>query len=77
MPHALFEKHRAMLDGAMSAIATRGYWSAFNEMPSPKVYGETAYADGKQKCESFLIKNLCWISPVSKAGWPQKIHLTA
>jgi phenylacetic acid degradation protein paaN len=68
MPHALFEKHRAMLDGAMSAIATRGYWSAFNEMPSPKVYGETAYADGKQKCESFFDKEFVLDQP-GQQGW--------
>jgi hypothetical protein len=68
MTHALFEKHRAMLDGAMSAIATRGYWSAFNEMPSPKVYGETAYADGKQKCESFFDKEFVLDQP-GQQGW--------
>ncbi|KAB2918418.1 MAG: phenylacetic acid degradation protein PaaN [Dechloromonas sp.] len=54
MTHPLFEKHRPLLDGAVNAIHTRGYWSAFNEMPSPKVYGETAPADGKQAYESHL-----------------------
>lgn len=47
MTHSLFDKHRALLDGALNAIATRGYWSGFPEQPSPKVYGETAAADGK------------------------------
>ena len=42
MTHPLLEKHRATLEGALNAIQTRGYWSAFNEMPSPKTYGETA-----------------------------------
>jgi hypothetical protein len=42
MTHPLFEKHRATLEGALGAIATRSYWSAFPEMPSPKLYGETA-----------------------------------
>jgi len=45
--HPLFEKHRATLDGALSAIQTRGFWSAYPEQPSPKVYGETANDDGK------------------------------
>lgn len=47
MTHPLFEKHRALLDGALDAIRTRGYWSAFPEQPSPKVYGETASDEGK------------------------------
>ncbi|MDQ5880551.1 MAG: hypothetical protein QG616_381, partial [Pseudomonadota bacterium] len=48
MTHPLFDKHRATLDGALNAIRTRGYWSAYPEMPSPKVYGETAQEDGKK-----------------------------
>ncbi|HEV7821267.1 MAG TPA: phenylacetic acid degradation protein PaaN, partial [Burkholderiales bacterium] len=46
MTHPLFAKHEATLAGALRAIETRGYWSPFPEMPSPKVYGETAAADG-------------------------------
>ena len=57
MSHLLFDKHRATLDGALHAIATRGYWSPYSEMPSPKVYGETAAADGKQAFESHLGRN--------------------
>ncbi|GJH30255.1 phenylacetic acid degradation protein PaaN [Caballeronia novacaledonica] len=47
MTHPLFTKHEATLDKALAAIETRGYWSPFAEMPSPKVYGETASADGE------------------------------
>jgi len=43
----LFDKHRATLDGALAAIAQRGYWSAYPEQPSPKVYGEGAQEAGK------------------------------
>lgn len=57
MSHLLFDKHRATLDGALHAIATRGYWSPYSEMPSPKVYGETAAADGKQAFELHLGRN--------------------
>lgn len=46
MLNCFFETHRARLDGALEAIATRGYWSAFPEVPSGKIYGETAKADG-------------------------------
>ena len=48
MTHPLFEKHRATLDGALKAIATRGYWSPYPEQASPKIYGETANESGKQ-----------------------------
>jgi phenylacetic acid degradation protein paaN len=47
MTHPLFTKHEATLDKGLAAIETRGYWSPFAEMPSPKVYGETANADGE------------------------------
>ena len=47
MSHPLFERHRALLDQAVKAIAERGYWSPFPESPSPKVYGEGAADAGK------------------------------
>ena len=56
MTHPLLEKHRATLEGALSAIATRGYWSPYAEMPSPKLYGETAPQDGKRAFEAHLGK---------------------
>ena len=40
----------------MTRILTRAYWSAFSEMPSPKVYGETAPDDGKRAFEAHLGK---------------------
>jgi phenylacetic acid degradation protein paaN len=43
----LFERHAATLERALGAIADRGYWSAFSESPSPKVYGEGAAEAGK------------------------------
>ena len=68
MPHPLFVKHAAVLDSALSAIATRGYWSPFNEMPSPKVYGETAMADGKAAFEDLLGKQFALDQP-GCTGW--------
>ena len=56
MTHSLFTKHEAMLDKALSAIETRGYWSPFAEMPSPKVYGETASEDGEAAFKAHLGK---------------------
>ena len=68
MPRQLFDKHRATLDGALEAIRTRGYWSAYNEMPSPRAYGETAPEDGKQAFSAHLGKVFELDQPGSK-GW--------
>ena len=42
----LFDRHRGLLDEALTALATRGFWTPFPEVPSGKIYGETAKADG-------------------------------
>jgi len=44
---SFFQRHQATLDAALAAIAQRGYWSPYNEMPSPRHYGETAADDAK------------------------------
>lgn len=56
MAENLFERHKRLLDQATEAIQTRGYWSPFPEMPSPKGYGETANDDGKKAFEDRLHK---------------------
>lgn len=61
--HPLFEKHRATLNCALEAIHTRSYWSAYNEMPSPKAYGETADQDGKKAFEAHLGKEFALDQP--------------
>ena len=68
MSHPLLDKHRATLDGALNAIATRGYWSAYNEMPSPKVYGETAPDDGKKAFEAHLGQQFALDQP-GQSSW--------
>ncbi len=50
----LESRHRPVLDQALEAIRTRGYFSAYPESPSPKVYGESAAADGKADFEALL-----------------------
>src|SRR5450830_1297137 len=68
MSHPLFEKHRSTLDSALQAIQTRGYWAAYNEMPSPKTYGETAAEDGKRAFEAHLGKKF-EIEQPGLTGW--------
>jgi phenylacetic acid degradation protein paaN len=52
----LFERHKQLLDQALAAIADRGYWSAFPESPSPKVYGEGAAEAGNAAFDALLNK---------------------
>jgi phenylacetic acid degradation protein paaN len=49
----LFETHRETLEHAVRATRTREYYSAYNESPSPRVYGETAAAEGQQAFEAW------------------------
>ncbi|MFG1775050.1 phenylacetic acid degradation protein PaaN [Micromonospora sp. NPDC049051] len=53
-PHPLYDRHADTLTRALTAITERGYWSAYPESPSPRVYGETAAADGKAAFEAYL-----------------------
>lgn len=50
------ERHSVLLDAAMMAAERRGYWSAFPETPSGKIYGETAKADGEAAFKALLGK---------------------
>ncbi len=50
----LFERHRDRLAAAVAACASREYYSAFDESPSPRVYGESAAAEGKAAFEALL-----------------------
>lgn len=68
MTHPLLEKHRATLESALKAIATRGYWSPFAEMPSPKLYGENAPDEGKRAFEANLGKRFELDQP-GQTGW--------
>jgi phenylacetic acid degradation protein paaN len=60
----LLSQHRERLDRALEACASREYFSAFDESPSPRVYGETAAAQGKEAFEAWLGKDF----PLRTAG---------
>ena len=49
-----FDQHSELLNKALEAIHNHGYWSPFSESPSPRVYGETAAADGKAAFDAML-----------------------
>ena len=51
MPHPMFEKHQALLQQAVAAIESRGYWSPYAE--NPRVYGDTAIEDGRKAFDAY------------------------
>jgi phenylacetic acid degradation protein paaN len=52
--HALYDRHRELLQAAVAALGTRGCWTPFSEVPSGKIYGETAREDGARAFEARL-----------------------
>ena len=51
-----YARHEALIKRAIDAIGERAYFSAYPEQASPKVYGETAKADGDAAFEALLGK---------------------
>ena len=51
-----YRRHEALLKRAIDAIGARAYFSAYPESASPKVYGETAKAEGDAAFEALLGK---------------------
>lgn len=51
-PAELFERHRETLEGALAAIVSREYFSAYPELP--KAYGEEAPAAGVEAFKAHL-----------------------
>lgn len=56
MPTHLFQRHEQILKSALEAIRTRAYWSAYPEVPSGKIYGETAKDEGLAAFQARLNK---------------------
>lgn len=61
-----FEAHRSLLDQAVAACRSRGYWSAYPEAASGKIYGETAKADAESAFKGLLGKPFDLGQPGSK-----------
>ncbi|HZO63758.1 MAG TPA: phenylacetic acid degradation protein PaaN [Kribbellaceae bacterium] len=68
-PHPMYDLHAKTLERALAAIADRGYWSAYPESPSPKVYGETAAADGRAAFDAYLGKDF----PLDQPGTGDRV----
>ena len=62
------DAHRDTLQQALSAISERGYWSAFPESPSPRVYGEGAAEAGRAAYQAHLGKRF-ELDQAGTVGW--------
>ncbi|MBI3410799.1 MAG: phenylacetic acid degradation protein PaaN [Planctomycetes bacterium] len=56
MSHPFFERHQETLEQAVATVRSRTYWSAYPEIPSGKIYGETAKADSEAAFNARLNK---------------------
>ncbi|MTH76943.1 phenylacetic acid degradation protein PaaN [Paracoccus aestuariivivens] len=65
----LFERHRPMLEAAVQALRTREFWTPFPEVPSGKIYGETARSDGEAAFAAL------WDAPFAIPGHPEETRL--
>ncbi|MBL8673198.1 MAG: phenylacetic acid degradation protein PaaN [Alphaproteobacteria bacterium] len=63
----LFEQHKATLEAALAAAASRAYWSAYPEVPSGKSYGETAKDEGAAAFKAMLGQRFALDQPGSGA----------
>ncbi|WP_180900016.1 phenylacetic acid degradation protein PaaN [Martelella soudanensis] len=50
----LYDRHSALLARAAEALRTRVFWTPFPEVPSGKIYGESAMADGTAAFEALV-----------------------
>ena len=66
-----FGRHRALLTDAVEALKTRAFWSPFPEVPSGKIYGETARAEGESRFSALLG------NPFQLPGHPESDRLGA
>lgn len=67
----LFDRHRGLLEDALRALENRGFWSPFPEVPSGKIYGETAKAEGEAAFDAALG------APFDLPGHPESDRLGA
>lgn len=54
--HPLLDAHAGVLDEIRQALASRSWYSRYPESPSPRVYGESAAAEGLKAHEAHLGK---------------------
>lgn len=66
---SLFKKHEETINNAMKALHERTFFAAYPEHPSPKIYGETADADGQEKFKASVGKKFEELKQENPEGW--------
>ena len=66
---ALFEKHKNTIIEAIQAIHTRDFHAHWPEIPSGKIYGETAQSDGEQAFNAMLNNRFEALEQESPEAW--------
>ncbi len=66
---SLYEKHKDILNKAVDALHERTFFAAYPEHPSPKIYGETADADGRKAFQATMGKRFEELSQGTPDGW--------
>ncbi|MCH2146790.1 MAG: aldehyde dehydrogenase family protein, partial [Phycisphaerales bacterium] len=68
MSECFFERHQEKIESAINAIQDRGYYSAYPEVPSGKIYGEHAKSEGKAFFDS-VIGSEFWLNQSTIGSW--------
>lgn len=66
---SLFKKHEETINNAIKALHERTFFAAYPEHPSPKIYGETADADGQEKFKAGIGKKFEELKQENPEGW--------
>ncbi len=66
---SLFEKHNPLLQQAIEALHARTFYAAYPEHPSPKVYGEQADEEGRNKFQAMLGKKFEELKQGNPSSW--------
>ncbi|PTB96954.1 phenylacetic acid degradation protein PaaN [Marivirga lumbricoides] len=66
---SLFKKHKETLNKAIDAIHDRAFFAQYPEHPSPKIYGEEADKDGREKFQAGLNKKFEDLLQESPEAW--------
>ncbi len=64
-----YQQHKDTINRAVEALHQRTYYAEYTEYPSPKIYGETADADGKTKFQNMLGKKFTELLQEHPSSW--------
>jgi phenylacetic acid degradation protein paaN len=64
-----YQQHKDTINRAIEAIHQRTYYAEYTEYPSPKIYGETADADGKTKFQNMVGKKFTELLQEHPSTW--------